>query len=40
VTLAPMIGTTGGGGAHNNMQPYLAMAYCICANYATYPPRS
>jgi len=35
-----IIGTTGNNGAHSNMQPYLAMAYCICANYATYPPRS
>lgn len=28
----------GSGAAHNNMQPYLAVAYCIC-NFGIYPPR-
>jgi microcystin-dependent protein len=30
---------TGGGGAHNNMQPYLTLNYCI-AMAGIYPPRS
>ena len=27
---AASIGPAGGGGGHNNMQPYLAMNFCIC----------
>jgi microcystin-dependent protein len=38
-TMAPeAIGTTGGGMAHNNMQPYLATAYCI-ALQGIFPSR-
>lgn len=32
------IPSVGGGAAHNNMQPYLAIAYCIC-NSGVYPSR-
>lgn len=38
--LAPgSVGLTGGGGAHNNMQPYLALNYCI-ALVGIFPSRS
>lgn len=33
------LGNTGGGAAHNNMQPYLVMNYCI-AIQGIYPPRN
>jgi len=33
-----MIGTTGGNGAHPNMQPYLAMNFCICLS-GQFPQR-
>lgn len=38
-TLRPgNLGATGGNGAHNNMQPYLPIAVCLCvAGY--YPPK-
>jgi microcystin-dependent protein len=32
------VGTSGGSGAHNNMQPYLALNYFICTS-GIYPPR-
>lgn len=32
------VGATGGGAAHNNMQPFLALNYIICVN-GLYPPR-
>jgi len=42
-TDAPMaassIGNTGGNGAHENMQPWLALNYCI-AMVGTYPSRN
>lgn len=39
VALAPeTVGIEGGGQAHNNMQPYLALNYYICTN-GVYPPR-
>jgi microcystin-dependent protein len=39
-TMSPAaIGTTGGGMAHVNMQPYLATCYCI-ALQGIFPPRS
>lgn len=31
------VGVTGGGQAHENRQPYLALLYCICTD-GTYPP--
>jgi microcystin-dependent protein len=34
-----MIGLAGGSQPHNNMQPYLAMNYCIALN-GIFPPRS
>lgn len=34
-----MIGKSGGGQEHNNMQPYLVNNWCICLNGA-YPERS
>jgi len=34
------ISTEGGGGAHENRQPYLALQYCICATQGLYPQRS
>jgi microcystin-dependent protein len=34
-----MVGVTGGGGAHNNLMPYLALNFCI-ALQGIYPPRS
>ena len=41
-TVAPLSSDTvdnkGGGGAHNNMQPFLAVNYCI-ATVGIYPPR-
>lgn len=38
-TLAPQsIVSAGGGGAHNNMQPYLALVYCI-ATTGIFPQR-
>lgn len=40
VTLAPgQAGPTGGGQAHNNVQPYLSLNWCI-ALQGIYPPRS
>ncbi len=36
---AGAIGTTGGGQAHSNLQPYLVLNYCI-ALQGVYPPRS
>ncbi|HEY1979772.1 MAG TPA: tail fiber protein [Xanthobacteraceae bacterium] len=33
------ISQTGGGQSHNNMQPYLALNFCI-ALYGNFPPRS
>jgi microcystin-dependent protein len=36
---ADMIGLTGGGQAHNNMQPFLVINWCI-ATIGSYPPRS
>lgn len=39
-TMSPSaIGTSGGGLAHNNMQPYLATCYCV-ALQGIFPPRS
>lgn len=39
VALVPeTVSTEGGGEAHNNMQPYLALNYYICTN-GFYPPR-
>lgn len=35
---AQALGMTGGGGAHNNMQPFLALQYIICVD-GTFPPR-
>lgn len=36
-TLAPqMLSAVGGGGVHENRQPYLAMNFCICT-YGEYP---
>jgi microcystin-dependent protein len=35
---ANIIGRNGGGGPHNNIQPYLALNYCI-ALAGVYPPR-
>lgn len=41
--LAPMnpglIGLTGGGGPHNNLQPYLTLLFCI-ALQGVFPPRT
>ena len=38
-TLDPdTIGNTGGGQAHSNMQPFLALNFCICTK-GYYPPR-
>ncbi|MDF7775189.1 tail fiber protein [Sphingomonas sp. AOB5] len=38
VTLAAAtLGNTGNGMPHDNMQPYLAMSYCICVQ-GSYPP--
>jgi microcystin-dependent protein len=34
-----VVGQTGGSQPHNNMQPYLAMNYCIALN-GIFPPRS
>jgi microcystin-dependent protein len=31
------IGSAGGGSAHNNIQPYLAVTFIICTN-GTFPP--
>jgi len=40
VSLSPaLISSTGGGGAHNNVQPFLALNYCI-AMTGVWPPRS
>jgi microcystin-dependent protein len=36
---AGSLSPTGGGGAHNNVQPYLSMNYCI-AMTGIFPPRS
>lgn len=36
---ANMIGNTGGSGSHNNMQPYIAVNWCI-ALLGTYPSRN
>jgi microcystin-dependent protein len=33
------VGVTGGGQAHNNLQPYLALNYCICL-FGTFPSRN
>jgi len=33
------LGTTGGGGAHNNMQPYLVLNFIIALT-GTFPPRN
>jgi len=33
------IGSTGGGGAHGNISPYLALNFCICADGAVFPVR-
>jgi microcystin-dependent protein len=35
---AAAIGTTGSGAPHNNMQPYLALNFCIAIS-GVYPPR-
>ena len=35
---AATIGETGGGGAHQNMSPFLTLNYCIAVS-GTYPPR-
>ncbi|BAE50264.1 phage tail protein [Paramagnetospirillum magneticum] len=32
------VSTVGGGAAHTNTQPYLALGYCICTS-GYYPPR-
>ena len=32
-----VVGQTGGGGAHDNHQPYMLLRYCICAN-GIFPP--
>lgn len=31
------ISVAGAGEAHNNMQPYLVINYCICVEYGDYP---
>lgn len=36
---AGMLGPSGGGGAHNNMQPYLVVNFIIALN-GIFPPRS
>lgn len=33
------VSTEGGGGGHENRQPYLALQYCICATQGLFPPR-
>jgi microcystin-dependent protein len=33
------IGPAGGSQPHNNLQPYLALNFCICL-FGVYPPRS
>jgi microcystin-dependent protein len=33
------VSSFGGGGAHNNMQPYLTVCYCICSNGGLFPSR-
>lgn len=33
-----MVSSVGSGSGHNNMQPYLAMSYCICS-MGVYPSR-
>lgn len=41
VTLdASTIGVVGGNVAHDNMQPYLTLNFCICTQGGDYPPRS
>ena len=34
---AQTVGITGSGKAHNNMQPYLVINYCICAEHGEIP---
>jgi microcystin-dependent protein len=34
------IGLNGGSQPHNNMAPYLAISYCICATSGTFPARN
>ena len=38
VTLSGAIGTTGGGQAHSNMQPWIAINYCIALD-GLFPSR-
>jgi microcystin-dependent protein len=38
INLTNTIQNTGGGQSHNNMQPFLAMSYCICTS-GIYPSR-
>ncbi|MFN3075565.1 MAG: phage tail protein [Alphaproteobacteria bacterium] len=39
IAISPLtVGATGGGAAHENRQPYLALNYCI-ATTGIYPPR-
>jgi microcystin-dependent protein len=36
--LADTVGNAGGGGSHNNTQPYLALNYIVCIS-GLFPPR-
>ncbi|PXF28722.1 hypothetical protein WH50_24750 [Pokkaliibacter plantistimulans] len=38
VKIQPSLTSTGGGQAHNNMQPFLVTNFCICIS-GIYPPR-
>ena len=37
---ATTLTSVGGGNAHNNMQPYIALVYCIAVAQADYPKQS
>ncbi len=40
VSLSPKtMSAIGGGAAHNNMQPFLPMNFCIALEFGEYPPR-
>lgn len=40
VALNPAVVGSTGGGAHNNMQPFSVINYCICTTGGYYPPRN